>query len=90
MVKHLPNVECSLTRVVTDDFRTILSHEGLDVQRRSKDSSDDDVYLCAVQVDKGEEDNVEIDDDDYWSSEKSDTDNDGASNSFDSLTDDQN
>ena len=58
MVNYLHFMESSFTCVVVDNFRIILSQEGLTVDRMADDISDDDDSLCVVEVDKEEDQDI--------------------------------
>ena len=49
MSKHLPVAESSFTRVITDDFRSILCQQGLNVESRDDAIRDNDDSLFVVE-----------------------------------------
>ena len=49
MVKHLPVVESSFTRVIADYFRSILSQEGLSMECGAEHVSDDYDFICTIE-----------------------------------------
>ena len=88
MAKYLPAVESSFQEIVSTNFQTILSQEGLAVGVPDTPSDTDDDSLCTVEDDEEDED-IEIDDNISVSSEESgvlddDDDDDALANSFDS------
>ena len=62
MVKCLTVVKYYFTHVITNDFRIILSQEGLHVHRGAESASDDYYSLRTAEQDKEEKEDVEIDD----------------------------
>ena len=70
-VKCVPFVESSFTYIVSGDFRTILCQDGLVVESVAEVASNDDYFLCIVEGDEEEEEDIEIDDNIACSSEES-------------------